>query len=340
MDFKGASILTVDQFDLGDLERIFSTAEVMEDYAFGNKITKVLEGAILANLFFEPSTRSRVSFGCAFNRLGGSVRDTTGFTFSSMSKGESIYDTSRVISGYADIMVVRHPEEGSVAKFTKSTNIPIVNGGDGIGEHPTQALLDLYTIYKETNVTLRSLNNVKISLIGDLKHGRTAHSLAKLLSIFKNIHFKFVSPQELGMPDSIVEMLRAKGHHVQITSDFINGIRGSNILYITRVQDERFPHKNDYKKFKGSYSLTVDKFKKYCNKDTKILHPLPRDSRELKMEIDNNLNNHPNLAIFRQTDNGIPIRMALFALIMGVEDKIYQHVIERSWFRPSLKNKM
>lgn len=335
MDFKGASILTVDQFDLGDIERIFSTAEVMEDYAFGNKITRVLEGAILANLFFEPSTRSRVSFGCAFNRLGGSVRDTTGATFSAMSKGESIYDTSRVISGYADIMVIRHPEEGSVAKFTEATTIPIINGGDGIGEHPTQALLDLYTIYKETNVQWQSLNNLKISFIGDLKHGRTVHSLAKLLSIFKHIHFKLVAPKELEMPASIVEMLRAKGHHVQIMHDFIDGLIDSHILYITRIQSERFTNENDYKRLKGSYSLTVDQFKKYCNKDTKILHPLPRDSRELKLEIASNLNDHPNLAIFRQADNGIPIRMALFVLIMGVESEISQHVIERKWFRPS-----
>src|SRR4029077_10323166 len=148
MDFKGASILSTSQFSLEDVAKLFQVAEKMEPYAQRKKVTRVLEGAVLANLFFEPSTRSRISFGAAFGRPGGSVCDTTGFQFSSMAKGESVYDTSRVVAGYVDVLVVRHPVEGIVKEFADATHIPIINGGDGPGEHPTQALLDLYTIYK------------------------------------------------------------------------------------------------------------------------------------------------------------------------------------------------
>src|SRR5258705_2709297 len=173
MKFKGSNILSVSQFDIDDIQKIFHVAKKMEKYSQRQKATTVLNGAILANLFFEPSTRSRISFGCAFNRLGGFVDNTTGVKFSSIIKGESLFDTSRVISGYSDIIVVRHPEEGSVARFAEATNIPIINGGDGIGEHPTQALLDLYTIYKDEKENFEKLNGLNISIIDDLKNGRT-----------------------------------------------------------------------------------------------------------------------------------------------------------------------
>jgi aspartate carbamoyltransferase catalytic subunit len=154
---------------------VLQVAGVMEPVARRHKVTRVLEGAVLANLFFEPSTRTRVSFGAAFCRLGGSVCDTTGFTFSSMAKGESIADTSRVVSGYVDAIVVRHPEQGSVAKFAAATHIPVINGGDGPGEHPTQALLDLYTIHKEFARLGKKLDGAHVALVGDLRHGRTVH---------------------------------------------------------------------------------------------------------------------------------------------------------------------
>jgi aspartate carbamoyltransferase catalytic subunit len=170
-------LLSVDQLSRESVEELFWLADVMQPIARRQKVTRVLEGAVLANLFFEASTRTRISFGAAFCRLGGSVCDTTGFTFSSMAKGESIYDTSRVVSGYVDAMVIRHPEKGSVAEFARATNIPVVNGGDGPGEHPSQALLDLYTIQREFSRLGKLIDGAHIAMVGDLKYGRTVHSL-------------------------------------------------------------------------------------------------------------------------------------------------------------------
>lgn len=188
---------------------------MMQPIARRQKVSRVLEGAVLGNLFFEASTRTRVSFGAAFCRLGGSVCDTTGFTFSSMAKGESIYDTSRVMSGYVDAMVIRHPEQGSVAEFAEATNIPVVNGGDGPGEHPSQALLDLYTILTEFSRLGKLLDGAHIAMVGDLKYGRTVHSLIKLLALYKGVKFTLISPQGLEMPGYIVEQASRNGNVIE-----------------------------------------------------------------------------------------------------------------------------
>lgn len=329
MDFKGTNILSVSQFDLSDIERIMKVAQNMEKYASREILTYALEGAILANLFFEPSTRTRISFGCAFNRLGGFVNDTVGFEFSSIVKGESMYDTSRVVGGYADIIVVRHPIKGSVAKFAEATNIPIINGGDGVGEHPTQALLDIYTIYKELGSDFQLLNNLNIALVGDLKNGRTVHSLAKLLSLFKNITFTLVAPPELQLPEYIQELISTKGHKLVKTDSLSDGIQYSDIIYTTRIQEERFDTEEEYKKYRGIFRLNNEVYTKHSLKKATILHPLPRDSRDVYCELDADLNNHPNMAIFRQTDNGIPVRMALFSMILGVD-----HIVQNYEKRP------
>src|SRR5690554_1049453 len=167
----------------------------MEPYALRRRMTRVLEGAILGNMFFEPSTRTRISFGCAFNLLGGDVRETTGFESSSITKGESLYDTARVLSGYSDVICMRHPQSGSVAEFAQASRVPVINGGDGANEHPTQALLDLYTIRKELRSKGRTLDGLRIAMIGDLKHGRTVHSLCKLLCLFNKVQVTLVSPR-------------------------------------------------------------------------------------------------------------------------------------------------
>lgn len=188
--FEGKpQLLSVDQFSRDSVEALFRVADVMQPIARRRKISRVLEGAVLGNLFFEASTRTRVSFGAAFARLGGSVCDTTGFTFSSMAKGESIYDTSRVMSGYVDALVIRHPEKGSVAEFARATNLPVINGGDGPGEHPSQALLDLYTIQREFSRVGKIVDGAHIALVGDLKYGRTVHSLVKLLALYRGLKF-------------------------------------------------------------------------------------------------------------------------------------------------------
>jgi len=183
----------VKQFERSDVDRVFEVADNMVPYARRERITRVLEGAILGNMFFEPSTRTRVSFGCAFNLLGGQVRETSDVKTSSISKGESLYDTARVISGYSDIVVMRHPQMGSVGEFAKASRVPVINGGDGPNEHPSQALLDLYTIKKELLSNDRQVDGMKIAMIGDLKHGRTVHSLSQLLLLYNNITFSYIT---------------------------------------------------------------------------------------------------------------------------------------------------
>src|SRR5690554_4082401 len=205
MHFPGAHILSVTQFERTDVEKIFQTADAMQPYAHRERMTKVLDGAILGNMFFEPSTRTRVSFGCAFNLLGGEVRETTDIKASSLVKGESLYDTGRVMSGYSDVIVMRHPQAGSVAEFARASRVPVLNAGDGPNEHPSQALLDLYTIRKELKSRQQQIEGMKIAMIGDLKHGRTVHSLSQLVQLYPHVTFTLISPSELRMPGDIVE---------------------------------------------------------------------------------------------------------------------------------------
>lgn len=322
MQFIGNHILSVDQFERGDIEQIFSVADKMEHYALRRRVTRVLEGAILGNMFFEPSTRTRVSFGCAFNLLGGEVRETTGFKVSAISKGESLYDTARVLSGYSDVICMRHPVPGSVAEFAAASRVPVINGGDGANEHPSQALLDLYTILKEMRHKGRELDGFRISMIGDLKYGRTVHSLTKLLALYKNITVTLVSPKELQLPEEYVERLRSVGHEVVVSSDLSLGIGHVDIVYSTRIQEERFASKEEADIYRGKFRLNQAIYTKYCEPNTVIMHPLPRDSRSEANELDNDLNQNPNLAIFRQADNGVLVRMALFAMILGVVDQV------------------
>lgn len=334
MLYKGSHILSIDQFRLNDLKTLFDVARRMEPYASRRKVTRVLEGAILGNLFFEPSTRSRISFGAAFNRLGGNVRDTTGFQFSSMAKGESLHDTSRVVSGYVDIIVMRHPTIGSVREFASATHIPVINGGDGAGEHPTQALLDLYTIVKELRRDLHELSGLKIALVGDLKHGRTVHSLIKLLSLLHSVQFTLVAPQELQLPGELVHEARHRGQAVRMTTDLYEGVSDVEVIYTTRIQQERFTTEAEAEKYRGSYSITSELYERICKPGTVLMHPLPRDSRVGAMELHDDLNSNPQLAIFRQADNGIPVRMALFALVLGVENRVEDTAREVSWYAP------
>jgi aspartate carbamoyltransferase catalytic subunit len=332
MEFRGAHILSVKQFERSDVDRVFEVADNMVPYARRERITKVLEGAILGNMFFEPSTRTRVSFGCAFNLLGGQVRETADVNTSSMSKGESLYDTARVISGYSDIIVMRHPQTGSVSEFAKASRVPVVNGGDGPNEHPSQALLDLYTIKKELLSNDRQIDGMNIAMIGDLKHGRTVHSLSQLLQLYDNITFTLISPLELKMPAEIVSELTAGGHKVIETEDMEAGLNDNDTVYLTRIQEERFTTKLEADIYRGRFRLNQSIYTRYCQPNTVIMHPLPRDSREEANELDSDLNQHPSLAIFRQTDNGVVVRMALFALVLDVADKIDDSATDVRWY--------
>ena len=330
MNFKGNHILSVNQFDRDAIERVFNVAHQMLPYAKRQKRTTVLNGAILGNLFFEPSTRTRVSFGSAFNLLGGEVRETTGLSNSALAKGESLYDTARVLSGYSDIIAMRHPDSGSVAEFAQGSRIPVINGGDGANEHPTQALLDLYTIQKELLDHGNSIDGMHIAMIGDLKYGRTVHSLSKLLCLFNNIHFTLISPKELAMPTPIIDAIENAGHKCTITHQF-EGSVDADICYQTRIQEERFPSQEEANQYRGKFRLNQQIYTKHFQSKTVIMHPLPRDSRAEANELDNDLNLNPNLAIFRQTDNGVLVRMALFALTLGVENIITQFDREVLW---------
>lgn len=327
-------LLSVEQFDRERVEALFRLADVMQPIARRRKVTRVLEGAVLANLFFEASTRTRVSFGAAFCRLGGSVCDTTGFTFSSMAKGESIHDTSRVVSGYVDAIVVRHPEQGAVAQFARATHVPVVNGGDGPGEHPTQALLDLYTLQREFSRVGKQLDGAHIALMGDLKYGRTVHSLMKLLGLYKGVRFTLVAPPGLEMPAAILEHAARNGHLVELRSVPGPGLADVDMLYATRIQKERFTGEA-IESLDNRFRIDRSFVEAHCAPDVILMHPLPRDSTPGAIDLCTDLDRDPRLAIFRQTDNGIPVRMAVFAQLLGVDLLVQKSMRDATWTAPS-----
>ena len=332
MHFPGSHILSIGQFERSDVDQVFAVADAMRPYAHRDKVTRVLDGAILGSMFFEASTRTRISFGSAFNLLGGEVRETTGFDMSAITKGESLYDTARVLSGYSDVITMRNPAEGSVAEFAAGSRVPVINGGDGANEHPTQALLDLFTIRSELHSRRREIDDLRIAMVGDLRYGRTVHSLSRLLSLYKNVEIRLVSPTELRMPGDIVETLRSSGHKVIETEVLEEGIAGVDIVYSTRLQEERFASPADADLYRGRFRLNQSVYTANCEPNTVIMHPLPRDSREGARELDVDLNDNPNLAIFRQSDNGVLVRMALFAMILDVVDQVSAHATKVNWY--------
>lgn len=320
MLLQGKHILSVDQFDLAQIRHLFATAEQLEAVAKGKVTTRLLNGAILANMFFEASTRTRMSFHSAFARLGGDICDTTGFSFSSISKGESLADTARVISEYADVIVMRHPEQGSVAAFAEHANVPVINGGDGPGEHPTQALLDLYTIRRAFHKRGKRVGNSIIAMTGDLKNGRTVHSLAKLLALFDDMTFHFISPNDLPMPASIIEKIQSAGHRVNIFTRPENGIRDADVIYCTRIQQERLQDPDTA--IDSLFSIDKSIIEPNAKDTAIILHPLPRDTREGAFDLSTDLDDDPRLKIFTQAANGIPVRMALFVHCLGLAEQV------------------
>ena len=332
MNFIGAHIVSIDQFQRADVQAIFSVADQMLPYALRQRVTRVLEGAILGNMFFEASTRTRVSFGSAFNLLGGEVRETAGFDSSALIKGESLQDTARVLSGFSDVICMRHPVEGSVADFAAASRVPVISGGDGANEHPTQALLDLYTIRKELAASERSIDGLKIAMIGDLRYGRTVHSLAKLLCLYSDIEVVLISPKELCFPGELVDLMKASGISVTVSDHLIENITDVDIVYSTRIQEERFSSKQEADLYRGKFRLNHAIYTQFCQPNTVIMHPLPRDSRLDANELDADLDTHPNLAIFRQTDNGLLVRMALFAMVLNVVDLVDDYAFDVRWF--------
>lgn len=266
----------------------------------------LLKGKILANLFYEPSTRTSSSFTSAMERLGGSVIPINEVRYSSVSKGESLPDTIRTLECYADVIVLRHPEVGASALAAKYARKPVLNAGDGVGEHPTQALLDLFTILAE----LGTADNLTVTMLGDLKYGRTVHSLSRLLSLF-NVTLRYVSPEILRLPQEIIDEINQKGI-IQTEHTSLNEVLPeTDVLYVTRVQKERFENPADYDSVKDAYVITPEIMQQAKEKMI-VMHPLPRVG-EISMDFDDD----PRAAYFRQMEYGLYVRMALLAMVLG-----------------------
>jgi aspartate carbamoyltransferase len=304
--FYGKDILSVKQFSRADLNYIFGIAHEMREMVHRIGTFDLLKGKILANLFYEPSTRTSSSFTAAMERLGGSVIPINEVKYSSVAKGESLPDTVRTLECYADVIVLRHPDVGASALAAKYARKPIINAGDGVGEHPTQALLDLFTIVEE----LGTAENLTVTMLGDLKYGRTVHSLSRLLSLY-NAKLNYVSPDILRMPAEIVEELKEKGVPQTEYSSLESILPQTDVLYVTRVQKERFENPADYDTVKGAFVITPE-IMRSAKQHMAVLHPLPRVG-EISIEFDDD----PRAAYFRQMEYGLYIRMALLAMVLG-----------------------
>lgn len=305
---ESKDILRTDTLTEEDLDVILSTAARFEARLEDEGRLDNMAGQVMVAMFFEPSTRTRLSFESAMHRLGGDVITIADPKTSSAAKGESMADAVKVVQGYADVIVMRHPRKGSAAEAAAAVSVPVINGGDGAGQHPTQALLDTYTVKKEKG----TLDGLTVALAGDLKNGRTVHSLVYLLARF-DVRLIFVSPAQLKMPGHITEDLVDQGVDVTETDDLAAAMRESDVVYMTRIQKERFEDPEEYKRLKGSYVLDMPMVEQAKDRIT-IMHPLPRVN-EIKEEVDA----YAGAAYFRQAHNGVPVRMALLALVTGRE---------------------
>ena len=307
--FDLKNIISIKDFNREDIEYILDEAEKLEGIAKSKEISKELEGKILGLMFFEPSTRTRLSFETSMKRLNGKCIGFNSSLSSSVSKGESIADTAKMLEGYCDALVIRHELEG-VSKFISDiVNVPVINAGDGAGQHPTQTLLDLYTIKKE----IGEIDNLKIALVGDLKYGRTVHSLSNALTNFSNVKIYMVSPEELKMPQEILHDLdKTNVEYVEVVNieDVIDDV---DVLYITRIQKERFGDVDDYLKIKGAYIINK---KMLEGKDLIVMHPLPRID-EISTDVDNTKYNK----YFTQAANAVPVRMAILKTLINNNPK-------------------
>lgn len=301
---KNKSLVSINDFTKNDYLKILNVAKEFENKSYQN----LLNNKVIATLFFEPSTRTRLSFESAINRLGGKVIGLNDSSSSSISKGETFYDTIRVVSNYCELIVIRHPLEGSARYASEITSIPVVNAGDGANQHPTQTLLDLYSIIKTQN----TLDNLKICLVGDLKYGRTVHSLLMAMSKFNTTYY-FFSPDELKMPNEYKLLLDNIGLKYFEFKDFNEKINEADIIYMTRVQKERFSDPMEYERTKNTYVLKNEMLSA-TKKNLKVLHPLPRVN-----EIDTKVDMNPKAYYFTQSLNGVYVRQAIISLILGLK---------------------
>jgi len=294
--------ISISDFSRKDLEYILSEAKKMESLSREEK-QDILSGRPIASLFFEPSTRTRLSFETAISNLGGRVIGFADANTSSQKKGETLSDTIRMASGYCDAIIMRHPLEGAARRASEISDVPVINGGDGANQHPTQTMLDLYTIQKEFG----SIDGLKIAMVGDLKYGRTVHSLATALNHFNGIELSFVSPAELKMPPSIVKDSK---HPVQEIENLEEVIPNADVIYMTRIQKERFPDPLEYGKVKDSFELTA-KMISDAKQEMIVMHPLPRIT-EINVDVDET----KHARYFEQAANGVPVREALLKILV------------------------
>jgi aspartate carbamoyltransferase catalytic subunit len=304
--FYGQDIISVRQFTRENLAHIFGIADEMRAIVRRVGSSDLLKGHVLACVFYEPSTRTSSSFVAAMSRLGGSVIPINEVRYSSVTKGESLPDTIRTLESYADVIVLRHPEVGASKVAAEYARKPIINAGDGVGEHPTQALLDLYTIRSE----LGQIDGLHVAMVGDLRYGRTVHSLARLLCQY-DVKMTFVSPEILRLPLDVMNEVKDHGKQVRETYDVHDVISEIDVLYVTRVQRERFSDQAQYEAVKEYYVITPELMEN-AKKHMIVMHPLPRVG-----EISYALDNDPRAAYFRQMENGMYIRMALLAAVLG-----------------------
>lgn len=305
-DFKGLDILSAGNLSKREVEKILEVAEGFLPNARKENESNLLKGKVLASLFYEPSTRTRLSFETAMHRLGGDVITVVGSESSSLAKGETLSDTAKVVENFADVIAVRHCKPEAADEMARASGIPVINAGNGDHEHPTQALLDLFTIIKERG----TLDGLKIGLVGDLKYGRTVHSLVQLLAHY-DVEIILVSPTGLKMPKDVLSVLMEKGLMYKETETLEDAVKVVDVIYMTRVQKERFEDQDEYEKFKNIYVLTREVIEKHNAKMT-IMHPLPRVG-----EISLNVDELSGAAYFRQVQNGVAVRMALLALLLG-----------------------
>ena len=306
MQFKGRDIVSIKDFNRQEIDYILTTAADMEKIA--KKGSDMLHGKILATLFFEPSTRTRLSFEAAINRLGGKAIGFAEPKVAAIKKGENLADTIRVVDNYADVLVLRHPLEGAARLAAEFSNVPVINAGSGAEEHPTQALLDLYTILKEK----KTIDGLNITLVGDLRYGRTVHSLAYALSLY-NVNLFLVSPELLRMRREVTDSIKKR---IKITecTEVADVLHQTDVLYVTRIQEERFPDPAEYAKVKGTYKIGLDTLKG-AKEDLIIMHPLPRID-----EINHEVDNTAHAKYFQQVWNGVVMRTALLALLLGTKN--------------------
>ena len=306
MDFYDKDLVSIRDLTKDQIEYILDLSKKMVPYARGEKVKRALDGKILGNLFFEPSTRTKLSFESAAYRLGCDVIDVSEMSMTSIAKGETLADTIRMVDAYCDVIVLRHSFEGAARLAADVSENPVINAGDGAGSHPTQMLLDLFTMREAKD----SLDGLNVTMVGDLKYGRTVHTLAQALTNF-GVKLTLVAPESLQMPQDIVDRLKRNGCVPRKTSVLEDVIGDADVLYVTRIQRERFPDPAEYQKVAGTYRID-NAMLRNAKDDMIVMHPLPRVN-EIATEVDST----PHARYFQQAFNGVPVRMAILCAILG-----------------------